>query len=98
MENKIIVVDQDQLMNMIKSVVAEAMKESKAVEDQSKIMNFKETCSLLGIHSSTLNKWKAANKIPFKRLGKRIFFNREEVLKSLQDSNYKKYMEITRAS
>ncbi|MBK7980252.1 MAG: helix-turn-helix domain-containing protein [Ignavibacteriae bacterium] len=53
-------------------------------------MNFKETCDFLGIHPSTLNKWKANNKIPYKRLGKRIFFQREEILNSLKSSNYYK--------
>ena len=58
------------------------------------ILNFKETCALLGIHPSTLNKWKAQNKIPYKPLGKRIFFQREEILSSLKESNYNKLREM----
>ncbi len=94
MENKIIVIDPDQLKKFIKSAVAEVLKEKQENNDQQNIMNFKETCEYLGIHPSTLNKWKAENKIPFKRLGKRIFFSREEVLNSLKDSNYQKYKDL----
>ena len=62
--------------------------------DQKQIMNFQETCDFLGIHPSTLNKWKAENKIPYKRLGKRIFFKKEDILNSLKDSNYQKYKSL----
>ena len=94
MENKIIVIDPDQLMKFIKSAVAEVLHENREIKDQQNIMNFSETCEYLGIHPSTLNKWKAENKIPFKRLGKRIFFSREEVLNSLKDSNYQKFKKL----
>ena len=95
MENRIIVIDQNQLFELIKLAVTEVSQEYKNAKDQSQIMNFKETCDFLGIHASTLNKWKAENKIPFKRLGKRIFFNKKDILNSLKDSNYQKYKNLT---
>lgn len=94
MENKIVVIDHEQLIKFIKSAVAEVLQENQGIKDQQNIMNFSETCEYLGIHPSTLNKWKSENKIPFKRLGKRIFFSREEVLNSLKDSNYQKYKKL----
>ena len=45
---------------------------------------------MLRISISTLNKMKATNKILYKRLGKRILFNRIEVMNALEDSNSKK--------
>ena len=54
----------------------------------------KETCEFLGIHPSTLNKWKAQNKIPYKRLGKRIFFERKGIQAALKESKYSKIHQL----
>jgi len=94
MESRIIVVEVDQLINLIKLAVNEVLEEVNENHDQKQIMNFQETCDFLGIHPSTLNKWKAENKIPFKRLGKRIFFNKDDILNSLKDSNYSKHKNL----
>ena len=63
MENRIVVVETNQLIELIKSAVAEAVKESNGVNDHSNVMSFKDTCFFLRIHSSTFNKWKATNNI-----------------------------------
>ena len=91
MESRIIVVEADHLIELIKSAVQEVLQENNENLDQKPIMNFQETCDFLGIHPSTLNKWKAEDKIPFKRLGKRIFFTKKDILNSLKDSNYQKH-------
>ena len=79
MENKLAVIEIDQLYILIKKAVSEIVSEMVRPEQTKDLLNFKETCEYLGIHPSTLNKWKAENKIPFKRLGKRIFFERLEI-------------------
>ncbi|MCK5455592.1 MAG: helix-turn-helix domain-containing protein [Melioribacteraceae bacterium] len=94
MENRIVVVETDQLIELIKSAVNEALEKKEQNKNLKDLLNFKETCDFLGIHPSTLNKWKAENKIPFKRLGKRIFFTKEDILNSLKDSNYQKYKDL----
>ena len=91
MENQIVVVETDHLIELIKSAVQEVLQKKNENLDQKQIMSFHETCEFLGIHPSTLNKWKAEDKIPFKRLGKRIFFNKEDILNSLKVSNYQKH-------
>jgi excisionase family DNA binding protein len=80
----------DEFAEIIRNVVNDALKEKK----QKELLDFKETCLLLGISSSTLNKLKRENRIPYKKIGKRILFSREEVLKSLKDSNYSKLRAI----
>ena len=95
MENKLAVIEIDQLYILIKKAVSEIVSEMVRPEQTKDILNFKETCEYLGIHPSTLNKWKAENKIPFKRLGKRIFFERLEILNSLKDSDYNKFKKLT---
>ena len=94
MENKLVLIEIDHLYSIVKQAVNEVIKMEKS-EQSKELLNFKETCDFLGIHPSTLNKWKSQNKIPFKRLGKRVFFKRQEILESFQNSNFQKYREIT---
>jgi len=75
-----------ELEDIFRKVIQEELNKKKEKE----LLSFRETCEFLGIHPSTLNSWKASSKIPFKRLGKRIFFNRSDVLNALKDSNYQK--------
>ena len=88
MENGIVVIETDHLIELIKSAVQDAIEKKEQNKNLKDLLNFKETCDYLGIHPSTLNKWKAENKIPYKRLGKRILFNKEDIMNSLKDSNY----------
>ena len=76
------------------SLIREVIKEELALvssQKKEKLMNAKQLCEFLGIHISTLNVWKVSGKIPYKRLGKRIFFEKKQVEAALQDSgNYGK--------
>ncbi|MBK8946331.1 MAG: helix-turn-helix domain-containing protein [Ignavibacteriae bacterium] len=94
MENKLVLIKIDQLYAIIKQAILEVIKKKDDEDQQKEILNFKETCEFLGIHPSTLNKWKAQNKIPYKRLGKRIFFERKRIQAALKESNYCKLKEI----
>jgi len=81
---------EEQLRTIIKDAIHEELSQKKEKE----LLNFKEACEFLGISPSALNKWKSENKIPFKRLGKRIFFNRQDIMISLEESNYSKLKQI----
>jgi hypothetical protein len=93
MNNNIVLVSltQDELKEIVKAAVHEEL----SLKQEKELLNFKEARELLGISASALNKWKSSNIIPFKKLGKRIFFNRQEIIAALKDSNYKKLREIT---
>lgn len=95
MENKLVVIEVDHLYSLIKQAINEVVIKKKESEHPKELLNSKEACEFLGIHPSTLNKWKAENKIPYKRQGKRIFFQRREILNSLKESNYNKFKKIT---
>ena len=82
------------LLILIKQSVSEALTESKKIEKEKELIDAKEVIDWLGISLSTLNKWKAENKIPYKRLGKRIFFIKSEVLKALEESNYSRLKQL----
>ena len=93
MDNIILIsIDKDELSSIIKSAIHVELSQKKEKE----LMNFKETYEFLNISPSTLNKWKSESKIPFKKLGKRIFFSRADVMQSLEDSNYHKLKELER--
>ena len=95
MENKLVVIEIEHLYSLIKQAISEVVIKKEESELIKELLNFKETCEYLGIHPSTLNKWKAENKIPYKRLGKRIFFQRREILDSLKESDYQKFKQIS---
>ncbi len=86
----LISLSKEDLKNLIKDSIREELNRKKEKE----LMTFKETCDLLNISASCLNQWKAQGRIPYKRLGKRIFFNKKDVLESLKDSNYSKLKEL----
>jgi len=78
----------------LKKLVQDSIREELNLKKQKELLSFKETCELLGISASCLNQWKAQSKIPFKKLGKRIFFSRSEILGALKESNYSKLREL----
>ena len=76
----------EELRNLIKESVREEINREK----DKKLMSFKETCNFLECSASALNKWKSENRIPFKKLGKRVYFIKDEIIKALKESNYYK--------
>ena len=81
----------DELQNMITNAVKHAFE----TKQEKELMTFKETCELLNISASCLNQWKSQGRIPFKKLGKRIFFSRAEIANVLEEAgNYKKLREL----
>ncbi len=80
----------------LESIIKDAVTQALEIKQEKELLNFKETCEFLGCSSSALNKWKSENKIPYKKLGKRVFFHRQEIIEALKESNYHKLREITR--
>ncbi len=80
------------------SQIREVIKEELAIvfsQKKEKLMNAKQLCEFLGIHLSTLNSWKSKGMIPCLRIGKRVFFSKDQVLQALkEDGNYKKMKEL----
>jgi excisionase family DNA binding protein len=78
----------------LKEIIRDSIREEFNIKKEKELMTFKETCELLHISASCLNQWKAQGKIPFKKLGKRIYFSKKELMESLKDSNYSKLKEL----
>lgn len=91
MDNIVLIsIPQDKLKDLIK----EALHEELNLKKQKELLSFREAYEFLGISSSCLSKWKSENRIPYKKLGKRVFFNRQEILESLKNSNYSRLKQI----
>jgi excisionase family DNA binding protein len=91
--NKIVLISitQDQLQD----IIINAVKEAISGKQEKQLLSFKEVCVMLNISSSCLNQWKSQGKIPFKKLGKRVFFYRTDIISALEEAgNYKKLKEI----
>lgn len=91
--NKIILISitESELQNLISNAVREAL----VINQEKQILSFKEVCEMLNISASCLNKWKSEGKIPYKKLGKRIFFSRTDIKAALNETgNYKKLKEL----
>lgn len=79
--SKIIVVDVDDLRKVIKETITQCIvqKESETYEGFIKI---DEVCKLLQVSKPTIHLWKKQGKLPFHKIGKKLFFKKSEVLSS----------------
>ena len=93
MEDKVTILSlsRNELEEIVKCAVKNAIDAARSPERE--LLDAKSLCELLGISSSCLSNWKKEGRIPYKRLGARIFFSRSEVLESLKGSKYHKLNE-----
>ena len=47
-----------------------------------KLLTMREACEAFGISKTTLTQWKKRGLVPFVRLGRRVYFERERVLEA----------------
>ena len=55
-----------------------------------KLMTKKEMANELDISLVSLTEWMKQGRIPYKRMGKRIYFNKEDVMASMTNFNHNK--------
>jgi len=84
----------EELQELIKTSVKQCLNEANQKKQEKELLSFKETCEYLGCSRSALNSWKAAGKIPYKRMGKRVFFSKSEVTEAMKESNYAKLQSL----
>ena len=79
----------------LQNLVTNAVKQALEVKQQKELLSFKEVCQFLNVSASCLNQWKSQGRIPWKKLGKRVYFNRSELISALEEGgNYKKLKEL----
>lgn len=69
------------------SVRAELNLVPIAEQTNEKLLKPKDVCELLHISNGTLFSWKKEGKIPFRRIGRRIFFVEKDVIEAMKKIN-----------
>jgi excisionase family DNA binding protein len=87
--NNLIITTADELTAIIKSILTEfqSAPTEKPQSETDTLMKPKDVCELLRISNGTLFSWKKQGKIPFRRLGRRIFFVQSDVLNAMKKIN-----------
>jgi predicted DNA-binding transcriptional regulator AlpA len=76
-------------------IVRDAVKQEVSLKKEKKLMTFNDTIEFLSISRSCLNEWLSRGKIPYKKLSKRIYFDRDEIISALEEAgNYKRLKEL----
>ena len=70
-----------QLLLEIEASVRKVLSERLSTTED-KLINSDEVMKLLNISTTTLQTWRDKKKIPFTRIGKKIFYNKAEILKA----------------
>ena len=67
------------------ALIQQAVKDVlfKKISDGDRLMTSEEVQNLLQISHTTLQKWRNESKIPFIRIGRKIYYNKDEILQSL---------------
>ncbi|KAA9338804.1 helix-turn-helix domain-containing protein [Adhaeribacter soli] len=51
------------------------------------VITIADVCKLFKISRPTVNDWMKTNKLPYRRIGRRVYFIRQEILAALQSFN-----------
>ena len=87
---KIILTKATELHELIRteiSSLADKIRSELNQKTERVLLSSKETCELLNCSPSALSKWKASGKIPFRKIGKKILFDRKEILAAIKKEN-----------
>ena len=78
-----------ELIDLIKESIRDVQSEQKEKPqaETETLLKPKDVCKLLHISNGTLFTWKKQGKIPFRRLGRRIFFVQSDVLNAMKKIN-----------
>ena len=81
--------DSEQLENLLTKVVKHCFKEhlpKEALQNESetKLVNIKEMAAILGKSVATIHAYKKKQWIPYKKIGRSLFFSPDEVLAAMR--------------
>lgn len=77
-----------ELIDLVRESVRAELNLVPTVEQTSeKLLKPKDVCQLLKISNGTLFAWKKEGRIPFRRMGRRIFFVEKDVINAMKQIN-----------
>jgi len=71
-------------ISQIEQIIRKVLSEKEIQQD--KLLSSEEVMQLLGISTTTLQKWRNDGKIPFTRIDNKIFYSKAEVLQALSET------------
>ena len=84
----LISIEYEDLRDLISECVRrelDGLKQNDPKDDPEDLVKIQEIAKMLDVSKVTIHAWKREGKIPFLRKGRRIYFRKAEVLKSLKE-------------
>jgi len=81
-----VAIPMDELLQLIENMIVNALERfiPKAPSTENdELLNINEVCELLHVSKVTIHKWKKKKLIKSYRIGRKIYFKRDEVLNSV---------------
>ncbi len=88
----IVVIEVSELQRLIEAAVVKAIENASLPKhpidkESAKLLTIEEAAALLQVSLSSIYAYKKQGKLPFHRMGRRIFFKEHEILGSLKAIN-----------
>lgn len=82
----------EELLDKIRECIREELQAQNPVKehDPEELLTFEQTREIFHVSRPTLHRWKREGKIPFERMGGRIYFKRGAVMAAMKSVNLKK--------
>jgi len=81
----------DELIRIINYSVEIAIKKNSEHKEEDKLLCRKDVARLLSVSLVTISAWTKSGKLPYHRIGSRIFFKKSEVMDSIIRNSNNKY-------
>jgi excisionase family DNA binding protein len=92
--NNIIVISKTELVEIIQETLRSAKQDEKIPEEQNEFLNISEASDFLKMAKQTLYGLTSKRNIPFIKKGKKVYFNKSEVIAWLNEGKMKTHSEI----
>lgn len=83
-QNAVINLDVSHLLTYIKEFIREELKSlNKEQKNDNDILSREQCKKFLGVSLTTLHNWNATGKLKSKKIGSRVYYNKQDVLNTL---------------
>lgn len=84
MENQLIVT---LTVDDLKRIITETIEMASKPHEEEILLTRKEVASLFKVSLVTINQWMRSGRLPFCRINSRVYFKRNQILESLQETS-----------
>ena len=91
--NRMVFMETNELAELIDTIVKNQLEEFSKKDSKPKVeglMTVEETCEFIHCTKPTLHKYKKDGLIKSRRLGRRIYFLKDEILECMETKNFKR--------